>query len=60
MRVELESTVTAIGAEQVAWQTRAGPLTLRNDAVVVCAGGQLPTPLLQQIGIEFATKYGTA
>ena len=60
MRVELESTVEAIDAEQVRLQTKAGPATLRNDAVIVCAGGQLPTPLLQQIGIEFDTKYGTA
>jgi hypothetical protein len=32
----------------------------RNDAVIVCAGGLLPTPLLQSIGIQFATKFGTA
>jgi hypothetical protein len=31
-----------------------------NDAVIVCAGGLLPTPLLQKIGIEFATKFGSA
>ena len=41
-------------------QTKAGPATLRNDAVIVCAGGLLPTPLLQKIGIEFETKHGTA
>jgi thioredoxin reductase/Pyruvate/2-oxoacid:ferredoxin oxidoreductase delta subunit len=34
--------------------------TLRNDAVIICAGGILPTPFLQQIGIEVETKYGTA
>ena len=34
------------------------PQRLRNDAVIVCAGGLLPTPLLQKIGIEFETKYG--
>jgi hypothetical protein len=33
---------------------------LRNDAVIVCAGGLLPTPLLQQAGIRFDTKFGTA
>ncbi|MDP1692872.1 MAG: NAD(P)-binding domain-containing protein [Burkholderiaceae bacterium] len=60
VRVELESTVDSIAADKVALQTKAGPLTLRNDAVIVCAGGQLPTPLLKQIGIEFDTKYGTA
>jgi len=28
--------------------------------VIVCAGGLLPTPLLQQIGIKFETKYGVS
>ena len=36
------------------------PQRLRNDAVIVCAGGLLPTPLLQQIGIKFETKYGVS
>jgi thioredoxin reductase (NADPH) len=60
MRVELESTVVAITPEQVQLKTAAGPVTLRNQAVIVCAGGLLPTPLLQQIGIRFETKHGTA
>ena len=28
--------------------------------VIVCAGGELPTPLLRTIGVAFETKYGTA
>jgi thioredoxin reductase/NAD-dependent dihydropyrimidine dehydrogenase PreA subunit len=60
LRVELESSVQAIDAGTVGLKTKDGLKTLRNDAVIVCAGGQLPTPLLQQIGIEFDTKYGTA
>jgi thioredoxin reductase/Fe-S-cluster-containing hydrogenase component 2 len=59
VRVELESTVRAIDATSVELQTKSGLQKLRNDAVIVCAGGLLPTPLLQQIGIEFETKYGT-
>ena len=31
----------------------------RNDVVMVCAGGLLPTPLLQKIGIRFETKFGS-
>jgi thioredoxin reductase len=31
---------------------------LPNDYVIVCAGGELPTPLLKSIGIRFETKYG--
>ena len=33
---------------------------LRNDAVIVCVGGILPTPFLESMGIEVETKYGTA
>ena len=41
--------------------TRAGRHEdLANDAVIVCAGGLLPKPLLQKAGVEFETKYGTA
>jgi thioredoxin reductase/ferredoxin len=34
------------------------PQTLPNDYVIVCAGGELPTPLLKSIGIRFETKFG--
>jgi thioredoxin reductase len=34
--------------------------TLHNDHVIVCAGGELPTPLLRSIGIRFETKFGKA
>jgi thioredoxin reductase/NAD-dependent dihydropyrimidine dehydrogenase PreA subunit len=60
LRVELESTVRAIDAERVHLVTRVGERTIANDAVIVCAGGLLPTPLLRSVGIEFATKYGSA
>jgi thioredoxin reductase (NADPH) len=61
VRVEMESAVESIEAEAVTLQTKGGGRArLRNDAVIVCAGGLLPTPLLQQIGIRFETKHGTA
>jgi thioredoxin reductase (NADPH) len=60
LQVELESTVESIDSGSVHLKTQAGTKALRNDAVIVCAGGQLPTPLLQQIGIAFDTKHGTA
>jgi glycine/D-amino acid oxidase-like deaminating enzyme len=60
LRVERESTVESIEADCVDLTTTSGRLRLRNDAVIVCAGGLLPTPLLQQIGIRFETKHGTA
>jgi thioredoxin reductase/ferredoxin len=60
IRVELASTVIAIEPERVRLQTPAGAIALRNQGVIVCAGGQLPTPLLQKIGIRFDTKHGSA
>ena len=59
LRVELESTVQRIDPDAVTLKTKGGPVRLRNEAVIVCAGGLLPTPLLQKIGIRFETKYGT-
>ena len=60
VRVELESNVVAIEPDRVMLKTKAGTIELPNQAVIVCAGGQLPTPLLQKIGIRFDTKHGTA
>jgi thioredoxin reductase (NADPH) len=31
-----------------------------NDAVIVCAGGILPTKLLEEIGIHVETAHGQA
>jgi thioredoxin reductase len=60
IRVELESNVVSIEPGHVRLQTKADTVELPNQAVIVCAGGQLPTPLLQKIGIRFETKHGTA
>jgi thioredoxin reductase (NADPH) len=59
IQVLLESKVKAIEVDAV--QIEAGGSVKRhaNDAVIVCAGGELPTPLLQKVGIEFETKFGT-
>jgi thioredoxin reductase/NAD-dependent dihydropyrimidine dehydrogenase PreA subunit len=58
--VLFESQVLAIESRSVRVSHKAEQRELPNDAVIVCAGGQLPTPLLQKVGIEFETKYGTA
>ena len=60
LRVLLESQVQRITPDQVQIQRHGESLSLRNHAVVVCAGGELPTPLLQKMGVRFETKYGTA
>jgi thioredoxin reductase (NADPH) len=60
LQVLMNSQVQTIEPDAVALQTAAGAMRLANQAVIVCAGGELPTPLLQRVGVQFATKYGTA
>jgi thioredoxin reductase len=60
LRVLLNSQVLSIAERHVEIDHDGAPQRLRNDAVIVCAGGLLPTPLLQQIGIKFETKYGVS
>ena len=60
IQVRLSSQVTEITDTQVALKTADGTERLPNDAVIVCAGGLLPTPLLQKMGIQFSTKHGQA
>jgi thioredoxin reductase/Pyruvate/2-oxoacid:ferredoxin oxidoreductase delta subunit len=59
LKVMLNSQVLRVTETHVEIDYDSIPQRLRNDAVIVCAGGLLPTPLLQKIGIEFATKFGT-
>ncbi len=60
IEVLLRSQPRAIEVDAVQLETDDGPRTLGNDAVIVCAGGVLPTPFLRQAGIEVETKHGTA
>ncbi len=60
LEVLLGSTPQAVHGETVDLQTATGPLQLAVDAVLVCAGGELPTALLQRVGIVFETKFGAA
>lgn len=57
--VRLESTVRRIEQRSVFIEQGGHTHDLPNHAVLVCAGGELPTPLLQRIGIRFETKFGT-
>jgi thioredoxin reductase/ferredoxin len=60
LRVLMETQVLAIQARSVTLSRQGRNEDLPNDAVIVCAGGVLPTPLLEKVGIEFETKFGTA
>jgi thioredoxin reductase/NAD-dependent dihydropyrimidine dehydrogenase PreA subunit len=61
LQVLMSSQVASIQTRSVLLSLEDGrEQELPNDAVIVCAGGLLPTQLLQSIGIRFETKYGTA
>ena len=57
-RVLLKSSPTAIADDRVTLKLDDRSVDIRNDAVIVCAGGELPTPLLKKIGVLFETKHG--
>ena len=60
MRVELGTTVKHIDKETVTILKDDTEISFSNEAVIVCAGGILPTPFLKQVGINVETKFGTA
>ena len=61
LAVHLATQVERIGPDSVLLRRADGLSTpLPNQAVIVCAGGVLPTPLLQAAGIRFETKHGSA
>lgn len=60
LRVIMSSNVKMIRQDNVFIQQENRIYQMKNDAVIVCAGGVLPTPFLKQIGIEVETKFGTA
>ena len=59
IKVMLNSGVKEITEKEVVIEADGQKQSYKNDAVIVCAGGLLPTPLLQKIGIQFETKFGT-
>ena len=58
--VLLSSNVQEIRPASVTLEQGGKRLQLKNHAVIVCAGGILPTPLLKEMGVEVETKFGTA
>jgi thioredoxin reductase len=59
LKVLLNSQIREIRSEDVVLKQSGQELKLRNDAVIVSAGGVLPNDFLKSIGIEVETKYGT-
>ncbi len=60
LQVLLKSEVKAIAPDRVAIVQNQRGLHLPNDAVIISAGGILPTDFLKSVGIEVETKWGTA
>lgn len=60
LKVILNSKVLEIFADSIDIDCDGQIKRHRNDIVIVCAGGLLPTPLLHKIGIQFDTKFGSA
>jgi thioredoxin reductase/ferredoxin len=59
LRVLLRSEVREILDEAVRLETAEGAEEIGNDAVIVAAGGILPTGFLRAIGVEVETRHGT-
>ena len=58
MNVLMETTVNEIKENSVLINQGDDVIEIPNDAVIVCAGGILPTPMLKKVGIEVETKFG--
>ncbi|NIA27577.1 MAG: NAD(P)-binding domain-containing protein, partial [Desulfobulbaceae bacterium] len=59
IRVLFNSNVQAIGEGSVTIEVEGTNESLVNDAVIVSAGGILPSAFLRTIGINIETKWGT-
>jgi len=60
LRVLLSSNVKEIREDSVLIEQEGKLIPVKNDAVIVSAGGILPTGFLKEVGITVETKYGTA
>ena len=60
LQMLFESKVKAVHDATVEIEQGGKVLNIPNQAIIVCAGGILPTPFLKEIGIEIETKFGTA
>lgn len=60
LRVLMSSNVREIREDAVVIEYEEKAYSLPNEAVIVCAGGILPTVFLRDIGVDVETKFGTA
>ena len=60
LTVALETLVEGRVTDHLRRRRMSRDISRMSDHVIVCAGGELPTPLLRAIGIVFETKFGRA
>lgn len=58
--VFVNANVKEIGHDSVTLDHEGRSIELKNNAVIVCVGGTLPTPMLKEIGVMVETYYGQA
>lgn len=54
-----ESRIRKIERYTIAIEQQGKTSTVRNDTVIICAGGILPTPFLKALGVMVETRHGT-
>jgi thioredoxin reductase len=59
VNLQLETQIAEIAAKQIKLRKGNAVKELPNDAVIVCAGGELPTPFLKKIGVLVDTRHGS-
>jgi thioredoxin reductase (NADPH) len=60
VKIFLKTSVKLIGTDTVTVEQKGKSYSLKNDAVIICAGGTLPTPMLKEIGVMVDTYFGTS
>lgn len=60
IQAHMKSNVKQIMNDSILLEQDGNEFSIDNDAVIVSAGGILPTGFLKSIGIEVETKFGTA
>jgi thioredoxin reductase len=58
LSVALQTQIANIAADRLTLRKGKDEVEIRNDAVIVCAGGDLPTPFLKKLGIQVEAHYG--
>jgi len=59
LNVMMKSNVKEIGKDTVSIDYKGELVEIKNEGIIVSAGGILPTPFLKEIGIEVEAKFGT-